>query len=57
MLKHKILIMLLVLNCVFMCCIYGDTIQAVVVSALVALYGDMPTCLRAKSNMTIYVPP
>lgn len=56
MLKHEVLIMLLVLNCVFMCCIYGDTIQAVVMCLMVALYGDMSTCLHAKSNMPICVP-
>jgi hypothetical protein len=32
MLKYEILIKLFVLNCVFMCCVYGDTIEAEVVS-------------------------
>jgi len=31
MFKYKILIKLFVLNCVFICCLYGDTIQAAVV--------------------------
>jgi len=40
MLKCKILIKLCVLNCVFMCCVYGDAIQAEVLllCLLVVLY-------------------
>jgi hypothetical protein len=38
-LKYEILIKLFVLNCVFMCCVFGDTIQAgvVVLCLLIAL--------------------
>jgi len=43
--KYKILIKLFELNCGFICCVYGDTIQAevvVVVAAclLVSLYSE-----------------
>jgi len=31
MLKYKILIKLFVLNCVFVCCVYGDAVQTGVV--------------------------
>jgi hypothetical protein len=34
--KYKILIKLFELNCVFVCCVYGDSIQAAVVVVAVA---------------------
>jgi hypothetical protein len=37
MLKYKILIKLSVLNCVFVSCVYGDTVHTVVVVVVVVL--------------------
>jgi hypothetical protein len=43
MLKYKILIKLYVLSCLFICCVYGDTIQAevaVLCLLICCVYGD-----------------
>jgi len=38
MLKYQILLKLVVLNCMFICCVYGDTILAEVALLLLLFY-------------------